>query len=95
MIMTPTERLLAIQRMQRAGTALLVAGGLVLLGGLWLLTTTPAGPLGGIALAVALIGAGVDRRLTARTRRQRFDIELEYELLSRPSTSTNERSARA
>jgi membrane-bound ClpP family serine protease len=89
MIETPTERLLGIQRVQRAGSILLVLGVVALLGGLWLLTTTHAGPLAGIALAFALIGAGIDRRLTARRRRQRFDIELEYELLSRPSLTSN------
>ena len=89
MIETPTERLLGIQRMRRDGSVLLVAGVLVLLGGLWLLTTSHAGPLVGIAIAAGLIGAGVDRLLTAWRRRQRFDIELEYELLSRPSSTSN------
>lgn len=89
MIETPTERLLGIQRMHRAGTLLLAAGVLALLGGLWLLTTTHAGPLAGIAIAAALLAAGIDRRLTARRRRRRFDIELEYELLSRPSLTAD------
>jgi uncharacterized membrane protein HdeD (DUF308 family) len=83
---TPTERLLGIQRMHRTGTLLLAAGVLALLAGLWLLTTSQAGPLVGLAIAAALFVAGIDRRLTAHRRRRHFDIDLEYELLSHPST---------
>ena len=85
MIETPTERLLGIQRTRRAGLVLLAVGALALLGGLWLLTTSHSGPLAGIAIALALIGAGADRLLTARRRRRLFDIDLEYDLLSRPT----------
>lgn len=85
MITTPTERLLGIQRMQRAGSVLLSSGGVASVGGLWLLTTSPSGPLAGLAVAAALIAAGVDRRLTAKRRRRSFEAELEYELLSRPT----------
>ncbi|MFB2555958.1 hypothetical protein [Herbiconiux liangxiaofengii] len=88
MITTPTERLLGIQRLHRAGTVLLSAGAVASMGGLWLLTTTPSGPMAGVVVGAALVGAGIDRRLTALRRRQRFETELEYELLSVPLRSS-------
>lgn len=88
-VTSPTERLMGIQRMQRAGSGLLVAGAFALPGGVWLLTTSPTGPLAGLFVAAGLIAAGVDRLLTAHRRRQRFDAELEYELLTRPVRLTS------
>jgi hypothetical protein len=88
-VTSPTERLIGIQRMQRAGSGLLVAGASALPVGLWFLTTSPTGPLAGLVVASGLIAAGIDRLLTAHRRRQRFDAELEYELLSRPARLTS------
>jgi hypothetical protein len=82
MTRTPTEQFLAIERLRRTGTMLLVLGSVVLLGGLWLLTTTLDGPVAGLLVAAALIGAGIDFRLTARRRREHFDTQLVHELLN-------------
>ncbi|MDO9395440.1 MAG: hypothetical protein Q7T71_02725 [Herbiconiux sp.] len=65
----------AIERMRGGGVWLTVVGVAALLGGLWLLTTTPSGPVIGLVVAATLIGSGVRQQVGARRRLVVFEAE--------------------